>query len=191
MLPVPLAHGPALAWPPAGNLRNVCPVSTAPNSPGTTSGFAAAVFREDTTWKCSLLAEELIDDLDGVITALRRVASNGAVFGLVAVDDEFFVIVRPIPGGAAVLLSDATAALDYDIAADVLDLLHIEAPEDDDIDDEPWPEGDMSLLADLGVPEQEMQLIVGEDDLYPDEQLALIAQRCGFADQFNALLEKV
>jgi putative tRNA adenosine deaminase-associated protein len=47
------------------------------------------------------------------------------------------------------------------------------------------------LLADLGVPEQEMQLIVDDEDLYPDEQLARIAQRCGFGDAFAAVLEKV
>jgi putative tRNA adenosine deaminase-associated protein len=46
-----------------------------------------------------LLAPELLDDLDAVITALRRVATAGPVFGMVAVDDEFFVLVRPIPGG--------------------------------------------------------------------------------------------
>ena len=156
-----------------------------------TAGFAAAIVREDGKWRVTLLDSKLTDDLDGVVTALRRLASPGAVFALVMVDDEFFVIVRPVPGGAAVLLSDATAALDYDIAADALDLLHVELPEDDEIDDDPWPEGDLGLLSDLGVNEQEMQLIVGEDDLYPDEQLTLIAQRCGFADAFSAVLEKV
>lgn len=157
----------------------------------TTEGFGVAVTREESTWKCSVLAPELLDDLDGVITGLRRVATSGPVFGMLAVDDEFFVIVRPIPGGATLLLSDATAGLDYDIAADVLDLLHVQIPEDEEIDDEPWPEGDLSLLADLGIPEQEMQLIVDDDDLYPDEQLARIAQRCGFGDAFAAVLEKV
>ena len=108
-----------------------------------TEGFGVAVTREDTTWRCSLLAPELLDDLDGVITGLRRVATTGPVFGMLAVDDEFFVIVRPIPGGAALLLSDATAGLDYDIAADVLDLLQVSIPEDDEVDDDPWPEGDL------------------------------------------------
>jgi putative tRNA adenosine deaminase-associated protein len=157
----------------------------------TTEGFGVAVTREESTWKCAMLAPELLDDLDGVITGLRRVATSGPVFGMLAVDDEFFVIVRPIPGGATLLLSDATAGLDYDIAADVLDLLQVQIPEDEEIDDDPWPEGDLSLLADLGVPEQEMQLIVDDEDLYPDEQLARIAQRCGFGDAFAAVLEKV
>ena len=64
-----------------------------------TEGFGVAVTREDTTWRCSLLAPELLDDLDGVITGLRRVATSGPVFGMLAVDDEFFVLVRPVPGG--------------------------------------------------------------------------------------------
>src|SRR6478736_9158988 len=173
----------AMAWPVMVGVGSVCPVSV--------EGFAAAVVREDGKWRCSLLAEELLEDLDGVITALRQVASAGAVFGMLAVDDEFFVLVRPVPGGAALLLSDATAGLDYDIAADVLDLLHVSVPDDDEVDDDPWPEGDLSLLADLGVPEQEMQLIVNDVELYPDEQLTMIAQRCGFGDAFAALLEKV
>jgi len=160
---------------------------------GTTTpeGFGVAVTRDDATWRCALLAPELLDDLDGVITGLRRVANSGPVFALLAVDDEFFVVVRPIPGGAALLLSDATAGLDYDIAADVLDLLQVQIPEDEEVDDDPWPEGDLSLLADLGVPEQEMQLIVDDGDLFPDEQLAMIAQRCGFGDAFASVLEKV
>ena len=164
-------------------------VSTAATT--TTEGFGVAVTREDTTWRCSLLAPELLDDLDGVITGLRRVASSGPVFAMLAIDDEFFVIVRPIPGGATLLLSDATAGLDYDIAADVLDLLQVQVPEDDEIDDDPWPEGDLGLLADLGVTEQEMQLIVDDVDLYPDEQLTMIAARCGFSDAFGKILEKV
>ena len=104
-----------------------------------------------TTWRCSLLAPELLDDLDGVITALRRVATSGPVFGMLAVDDEFFVIVRPVPGGASLLLSDATAGLDYDIAADVLDLLQFRCRRTTrSRRRRPWPEGDLALLADLG-----------------------------------------
>lgn len=169
-------------WPQADEPRTVGRVST--------EGFAVAVVRADGKWRCSLLAAELLDDLDGMITGLRRVATDGAIFGLACVDDEFFVVIRPIPGGVSLLISDATAALDYDLAADVLDLLHLETPEEDDIDDEAWPEGDLSLLADLGVPEQEMQLIVNEVDLYPDEQLAMIAQRAGFGDELARIIDK-
>lgn len=156
-----------------------------------TDGFAVAVVRGDRTWKCSLLAVELLDDLDGLISGLRRVATDGANFCLVCIEDEFFVVIRPVPGGVSLLLSDATAALDFDLAADVLELLHVEVPEEDEIDDEVWPEGDLAVLADLGVPEQEMQLIVNEPDLYPDEQLLLIARRAGFEDELQRIIDTI
>ena len=154
-------------------------------------GFGVAVVREDGKWRCSAMRRAALNSLTVAETELRELRSAGAVFGLLDVDDEFFVIVRPAPAGTRLLLSDATAALDYDIAADVLDLLQIQIPEDDEIDDDPWPEGDLGLLADLGLSEQEMQLIVDDVDLYPDEQLTMIAARCGFSDAFGKILEKV
>ena len=155
------------------------------------TGFAVAVVREDGRWQCTPLDDAALRDLDAAITELRRQRSTGAVFGLLAVDDEFFVVVRPVPGGVSLLLSDAAAALDYDVAADVLDLLRVEVPDDDSVDtDEVWPEGDLGVLADLGLPAAEMQVIIDEVDLYPDEQLDMIAQRCGFRSQLSALLEK-
>lgn len=157
----------------------------------TISGFAVAVVREDGRWQCTKLDGAALRDLDAAITQLRGHRSTGAVFGLLDVDDEFFVVVRPVPGGVALLLSDAVAALDYDIAADVLDLLRVEVPEEDAVDaDDIWPEGDLGLLADLGLPAEEMQVIIDEVDLYPDEQLEMIAQRCGFQSQLSALLAK-
>lgn len=154
------------------------------------TGFAVAVVREDGRWQCASLPSEALGDLDTAITQLRKQRSTGAVFGLLDVDDEFFVVVRPIPGGVSLLLSDAAAALDYDVAADVLDLLRVDIPEDVADSDEVWPEGDLGVLADLGLPAEELQVIVDEVDLYPDEQLDMIAQRCGFADQFTELLAK-
>jgi putative tRNA adenosine deaminase-associated protein len=151
-------------------------------------GFAIAVVREDGRWRCAQLPSEVLTDLDAAITALRDVRSTGAVFGLLDVDDEFFVIIRPTPGGVRLLLSDAVAALDYDIAADVLDLLRVEVLEEDE-DADPWPEGDLALLADVGLPEPELSVIIDEIDLYPDEQLEMIATRCGFQSEFSAAVE--
>lgn len=153
------------------------------------AGFAVAVVREDGRWRCSALDPDVLTSLDAAITALAKTRSTGAVFGLLAVDDEFFVIVRPSPRGPSLLLSDAAAALDYDIAADVLDLLRAEAPDEDD--ESIWPEGDLDILADLGMPAPELEVIAGEADLYPDEQLQMIAQRCGFGTEFTALLDEM
>lgn len=92
------------------------------------------------------------------------------------------------------LISDATAAIDYDIAAEVLDAINVEIPDidPDELDDvEPWEEGDLGVLADLGLPEPVLSVIVAETDLYPDEQLGMIAQRLGFASELAAVLDKL
>ncbi|OXM62569.1 MULTISPECIES: tRNA adenosine deaminase-associated protein [Amycolatopsis] len=153
------------------------------------AGFAVAVVREDGKWRCSALDAGALTGLDAAITELAKLRSTGAVFGLLAVDDEFFVIVRPSPRGPSLLLSDAAAALDYDIAADVLDVLRVEPPDEED--DSIWPEGDLDILADVGLPGPELEVIAGEVDLYPDEQLQMIAQRCGFGGEFTALLDEI
>lgn len=131
----------------------------------------------------------MLGSLDRAITELRGLRSTGAVFGMLDIDDEFFVLVRPTPGGVALLLSDSSAALDYDIAADVLDLLRVDPPDPDE--DAIWPEGDLGILADVGLPEGEMEVIVNEIDLYPDEQLRMIAQRCGFSAEFAEQFDKL
>lgn len=146
-------------------------------------GYAVAAIREDGQWRCVRMVPEALVDLDTAITELRSLRSTGAVLGLLDVDDEFFVLLRPTPGGIALMVSDAVAALDYDVAADVLDLLRVELPsEEDALDAPPWPEGDLAILADLGLPADELEVLAAEVELYPDEQLAAIGRRCGFAD---------
>ncbi|GLZ40718.1 tRNA adenosine deaminase [Actinokineospora sp. NBRC 105648] len=151
-------------------------------------GFGVAVVREDGKWRCDAMDATALRELDAAITELRKTRSTGAVFGLLAIDDEFFLLLRPSPGGVSLLLSDAAAALDYDIAADALDVLRVDPPEDDD---EVWPEGSLDILADLGLPAPEMQVIIDEIDLYPDEQLQMIAQRLGFDAEFTKHLDTI
>ena len=154
-------------------------------------GFAVAAIREEGRWRCARMAAEALIDLDAAITELRSLRSTGAVLGLLDVDDEFFVLLRPTPGGVSLMVSDAVAALDYDVAADVLDLLRVELPDDDDdvVDAPPWPEGDLAILADLGLPADELEVLVGEAELYPDEQLAAIGRRCGFGEALAEVVD--
>ncbi|MEV5647796.1 tRNA adenosine deaminase-associated protein [Nocardia sp. NPDC052254] len=157
-------------------------------------GFAVAVVREDSTWKCTPLSAEALSSLSTAEDELRALRSTGAVFGLLDVDDEFFIVLRPGPTGSRLLISDATAAIDYDIAVEVLEALNVEVPDidPDELDDiEPWEEGDLGVLSDLGLPEPVLSVILAETDLYPDEQLGMVAQRLGFADEFSAALDKL
>ena len=153
-------------------------------------GFGVAVVREDGAWRCVPLKRTALVDLTAAETELRELRSAGAVFGLLNVDDEFFVIVRPAPSGARLLLSDATAALDYDIAADVLETLDADLSLEELEEDDPFEEGDLGLLADLGLPEAVLGVILADDE-YADEQLSRIAQEMGFNDELVAVLDKL
>jgi putative tRNA adenosine deaminase-associated protein len=153
-------------------------------------GFGVAVVREDGKWRCTPMRRAALNSLAAAETELRELRSAGAVFGLLDVDDEFFIIVRPAPSGTRLLLSDATAALDYDIAAEALEKLDADIDEDDLDGADPFEEGDLSLLADVGLHEDVLGVILGETDLYADEQLGRIAREMGFADELSAVLER-
>ena len=154
-------------------------------------GFAVAVVREDATWRCSPMSAAAMTSLTAAETELRELRSAGAVFGLLDIDDEFFLIVRPAPSGTRLLLSDATAALDYDIAAEALEKLDADIAIEDLEDSDPFEEGDLGVLADLGLPEAVLAVILGELDLYADEQLGRIAREMGFADGLSAVLDRL
>ena len=161
-------------------------------SADTPDGFGVAVVREEGQWRCSAMAPKALTSLNAAETELRELRSSGAVFGLLDVDDEFFVIVRPAPSGTRLLLSDATAALDYDIAAEVLDNLDADINREDlEAAEEPFEEGDLGLLSDIGLPEAVLGVILDESDLYADEQLGRIAREMGFADQLSAVIDRL
>lgn len=162
--------------------------STQGRSVDTPAGFGVAVVREDGRWRCSTMHAATLTSLAVAETELRELRSTGAVFGLINVDDEFFVIIRPAPAGTRLLLSDATAALDYDLADEVLDELDADIDADDLEDTEPFEEGDLGLLADIGLPEAVLSVIVDEPDCEVDEQLLRISREMGFEEQLSAVL---
>ena len=84
------------------------------------------------------------------------------------------------------MISDVTYAVDYEVAAELIEVLDLEFPEDED---ESQPGGDLDLLNDLGVSQMELLTILDDPELYPDEQLEALANRLGFGDQFNQVIE--
>jgi putative tRNA adenosine deaminase-associated protein len=157
----------------------------------TPAGFGMAVVREDGNWRCSTMRREALTSLTAAETELRELRSAGAVFGLLNVDDEFFVIVRPAPAGARLLLSDATAALDYDIADEALEKLDADIGAEDLEDADPFEEGDLGLLSDIGLPEAVLAVILDDSDVDVDEQLYRIAAEMGFDEQMSAVLRRL
>jgi putative tRNA adenosine deaminase-associated protein len=84
-----------------------------------------------------------------------------------------------------VLLSDASAAEDWDLAETVIDLLDEIDPDDLDERDEDEPAGDLGLLSDLGVSEDALEELLDDPDAYPDEVLSDVARLIGFGEQFD------
>lgn len=154
-------------------------------------GHAVSVVQVDGTWRCAPLSDRALSDLSAAETELRELRAAGAVFGLLDIDHEFFVIIRPGPTGPRLLLSDATAALDYDLAAEVLERLDADIDDEDLEDSDPFEEGDVGVLADLGLPAGVLGVILADTDLYADEQLTRIAEELGFLDEFSAVLDKL
>lgn len=150
-----------------------------------------AVVREDGKWRCTAMRRAALTSLTAAETELRELRSAGAVFGLLNVDDDFFVIVRPAPAGTRLLLSDATAALDYDIAAEVLEKLDADIDDEELEDSDPFEEGDVGLLSDIGLHGDVLGVILSDPELYADEQLTRIAREMGFADEWAAVLDKL
>jgi len=147
--------------------------------------FALAAWREEGVWQVEALTPRASESLDSIVTALRHQPGDGGSLALVSVDEEFFVIVRVLGADVRVLLSDDLASLEYPLAAEALDLLALDLPEDDDEEDEVGePAGDLAIVSDLGMRADELELICGDLDLYPDEALATVASRIGFGDQY-------
>ncbi|HEV7934947.1 MAG TPA: tRNA adenosine deaminase-associated protein [Actinomadura sp.] len=152
--------------------------------------FAVVVFREDDRWETELLPVALVEDLAGLVHALRQQPGIGGTIGLAAVGDDFFVAVRVLGGEVMVFLSDVTASVEWPLAKQVLDYLDIPVPEDEELD-QVLPVGDMSIFADLGLDEMELGALSGDLDLYPDEMLLSIAGRLGFAHPFERAVDRM
>ena len=150
--------------------------------------FALLGWRDEGQWRISQLPDDSVTDIGIALDALRAQQVNGGAIAFIAVDDEFFIIIRQIGVKMQMMVSDVMASLDYEIAAEVLELLDIELPEEDDADE---PAGDLNLLEDLGIDAMELQMVCDDDEMFPDEQLEAIARRIGCGDAFIEAIDKL
>ena len=152
--------------------------------------YAVVAYREEGRWQVGVLPDVLTDDLDGLVAAVRQQPGENGAFALIDVADEFFVVVRVQLGRVRLLLSDVTAAVAWDLAAQVVDDLELEVPGEDDLE-EVWPAGDLGIFADLGLDEMELGAILADVDAYADEMLSAIARRLGFGDPYDRVVDAV
>ncbi|MGV0433767.1 tRNA adenosine deaminase-associated protein [Corynebacterium ureicelerivorans] len=149
-------------------------------------GYAVTVERTDGTWRVREFEDDFTD-LSTSVTAVRNLRSEGAAFALLNVEDDYLVIVRPGPSRVRVLISDATMAVDDDFAADVLDEADVEVPDidPDELDNvDAWADGEFAILADLGLAEEQMSILL-DDDADPADLAQAIADDLGFGDELD------
>jgi putative tRNA adenosine deaminase-associated protein len=149
-----------------------------------TQDFAIEAWHEDGRWSVASLPDP--DDLTHIIDRLKKQQTNGGAVALIAIDDEFILAIRVLGSHNKFFISDVTCALDYEVAAEFLELADIDSPEEDD---EPLPAGDLDIFADLGLNGMELSTLCDDADLYPDELIDAIAVRLGFGDQLTEVLE--
>lgn len=153
-------------------------------------GFAVTVQRSEGGWVVREFADDFTDTATAV-EAVRGLRSEGAAFAILNVEDDYLVVVRPGPTSISILLSDATMAVDDDFAADLLAEADIDVPDidPDELDMvDAWADGDFAILADLGLSEEQMSILL-DDDADPADLAFAIADELGFADELADAVE--
>jgi putative tRNA adenosine deaminase-associated protein len=156
--------------------------------PAQAEAYAVVVGREQGRWLLEELPEAVTDDLRALVAAVAAQPGDGGAFALVDVADEFFVVVRVQAGRVRLLLSDVTAAAEWDLARQVVDHLGIAVPRDDALE-RVVPAGDVAVFDDLGLDGSELVLLLSDVDAYADELLAALARRLGFASAYERVVE--
>jgi putative tRNA adenosine deaminase-associated protein len=148
--------------------------------------WAVVVFPDGDRLQVAQLPPVMAEDLDAVVAALRGQVAGA--FALVDVADEFLVVARLLHGEERFLLSDAGASLEWDLAAQVMDRLDLDLPDEEESEDL-WPVGELGIFEDLGLDALELGAILADEDAYADEILFAIARRLGFAEAFEQVVD--
>ena len=102
--------------------------------------IAVAALHEEGRWTLAEMPDP--HDLAQIIEGLKAQQTNGGAIALISIDEEFFMVIRVLGAHIRMLLSDATCAFDYEVAAEFIELADLPFPEEDD---EPLPTGDLDI----------------------------------------------
>jgi putative tRNA adenosine deaminase-associated protein len=146
--------------------------------------FSVAFARSDAGWigtETDLTEVAGVDDITDIMRETAVETAGDTVVLLIEEEDEWFAVVRLDDGeDPRVFLSDPRAALGSDLAR----MLHEQIG---DLEETPTedPVGDPELLSDLGITPDRLREL-GERTL-PGDALSVIAERAGFAEDYDRL----
>lgn len=147
--------------------------------------FALVAYREDGVWQVAPIGDDRLRDVEHLSAELRRWPGDFGSLGLVSVDEDFFLLLRVAGPHTRILLSDVTAASEWELARSAVEALSLPLPSDED-DQE--PAGDLAIVADLGMAAMDMGALLDDEELYPDEMLGDIAEDLGFGGLYDELV---
>lgn len=160
--------------------------------------FAAMLVDSAGDWSATEVDLLELGDSEALVDQLREAGKSGEpVVLLVEREDEWFGVVRLDDDELKIFVSDVYAAAHSDVG-EVLVPTGDEEDDDDEVevdDDEgdgasvliAIRGGDVDLLADLGVDEDELLGICAEEGMLPGDALSAIAERIGCGDAFDRL----
>jgi putative tRNA adenosine deaminase-associated protein len=153
---------------------------------GNGTDFVVAIVRDEGRWSASVLPPRIGGDLDALVAALRQEPSDVGTLGFVSVAEDFFVAARATVSGRPLLLvSDAAAATESHIGRQVLERLRQPVVTEEEV----MPAGDLAMFSDLGMDSRELEALLADLELFPDEMLAGIANRLGFGEEFERAVD--
>ena len=148
--------------------------------------FVVAAYRADGAWHVAELKTSLGYDLEALGEALARFRSDEGVFGLVSVDEDWFAILRREGTRTRLMLSDVTVVSESDLAGDVADAMDLREIADDE---DPQPGGDLDILSDVGISAAVLVDVCDDDVAIPADLLLDLAERLGFADDLEEIID--
>ena len=146
--------------------------------------LAVLAYHDDDEWIVAELPSRALTSVEAIVAELRRYPGESGTLALVSVDEDFALLVRSLGSTTKVLLSDASAAQDWDLARSAVTSVGVHLQGDDDL----VPVGDLAIFADLGVSAIDLEVMFGDLALYPDEVLSEIAAKIGFGAKFDELV---
>jgi len=149
--------------------------------------IAMIVFLDGDEWSVHELPDVEYRALSELESELRHFPDDADAFAMMSLYEDFVIIARlDDDDELTVVLSDITAALNWQLARSVTD--HLGLVVDDETDDQ-VAAGDLRILSDLGISATDLGDLLIDPELYPDEVMGEIADRLGFGELFDEYVD--
>lgn len=145
---------------------------------------ALVIFDDGEDISLASLRDEALADIDSIERELRRYPGADEAVALIAQDEDFVLFVRIGEDRPHVLLSDSSNAADWTLGRAAAQALGVRLS-----DDSVGPIGDITIMEDLGVEPGELEELFDDEEIFPFELVAIVADFFDLEDDFDDLTD--